>query len=117
MRSKSEVIIADALHAKGVDYIYEKPLTIGDQTRYPDFTIEDMESGLMFSWEHCGMLHVPSYRRRWNEKLEWYRSNEIETRENGGGSEGTLIITRDESNGSIDSAAIARLIDEVIDEG
>ena len=44
VRSKSEVIIADHLADKGVDYGYEQPLTIEGVTKYPDFTIEDMES-------------------------------------------------------------------------
>ena len=69
-----------------------------------------MESGVSLYWEHCGMLHVPSYRRRWEEKLKWYRQNGIRTHEDGGGPAGTLIITRDEANGSIDSASIAERI-------
>lgn len=114
VRSKSEVIIANALAARGVDYAYERPLTLGSVTKYPDFTIEDMESGQTIYWEHCGMLHVPSYRRRWEEKLEWYRTHDIRGHEDGGGAEGTLIVTRDEANGSIDSAEIAKLIEEVV---
>jgi hypothetical protein len=114
VRSKSEVIIANALAAKGVDYAYERPLTIEGVTKYPDFTIEDMESGQTLYWEHCGMLHVPSYRRRWEDKLKWYRQHGIRAQDDGGGAEGTLIVTRDEANGSIDSAGIARLITKVL---
>lgn len=115
VRSKSEVIIANALAAKGVDYAYERPLTLDGVTKYPDFTIEDMASGQTFYWEHCGMLHVPSYRRRWEEKLEWYRKHGVGSREDGGGASGTLIVTRDEANGSIDSAKIATLIGDLLD--
>ncbi len=115
VRSKSEVIIADHLANKGVPYGYERPLTIEGITKYPDFTIEDMESGLTYYWEHCGMLHVPYYRRRWEEKLSWYRTHGILPREEGGGENGTLIITRDASNESIDSAKITNLIEEVFD--
>ncbi|PKO71207.1 MAG: RNA helicase [Betaproteobacteria bacterium HGW-Betaproteobacteria-14] len=114
VRSKSEVIIANALAAKDVDYAYERPLTIEGVSKYPDFTIEDMESGQTLYWEHCGMLHVPIYRRRWEEKLAWYRANGILQREEGNGEHGTLIITRDEVNGSIDSAKIIRLIEDVL---
>ena len=56
------------------------------------------------------MLHVPSYFHRWEEKLGWYRSNGILPSEEGGGRNGTLITTRDESNGGIDSAKITTLI-------
>ena len=52
------------------------------------------------------MLHVPSYRRRWEEKLGWYRAHGILPLEEGSCENGTLIITRDEANGSIDSAKI-----------
>ena len=114
VRSKSEVIIADHLANHDVQYIYEKPLTINGMTKYPDFTIEDMEAGVTFYWEHCGMLHVPSYRRRWEEKLGWYRSHGILPQEEGGGENGMLIITRDEANGSIDSAKITTLIKDVL---
>ena len=114
VRSKSEVIIADHLGNKGIEYSYEQPLTIEGVTKYPDFTIEDMESGLTFYWEHCGMLHVPSYRRRLEEKLAWYRAHRILPREKGSGENGTLIITRDEANGSIDSAKITKLIADVL---
>ena len=113
VRSKSEVIIADHLANNGIEYGYEQPLKIEEATKYPDFTIEDMESGVTFYWEHCGMLHVPSYRHRWEEKLEWYRAHGILPREEGGGENGTLIITRDEANGSIDSAKITTLIKNV----
>jgi hypothetical protein len=114
VRSKSEVIIADHLSNKSIEYHYELPLTIDGVTKYPDFTIEDMESGFTYYWEHCGMLHVPSYRRRWEEKLAWYKSHKILPREEGGGENGTLIITRDEANGSIDSAKITKLIADVL---
>jgi hypothetical protein len=114
VRSKSEVIIADHLANKGIAYGYEQPLTIEGVTKYPDFTIEDMESGSTFYWEHCGMLHVPSYRHRWEEKLAWYRAHGILPHDEGTGENGTLIITRDEANGSIDSAKITKLIADVI---
>ena len=47
---------------------YERELTLDGVTRFPDFAIEDAESGEIFYWEHCGMLHVPSYKQRWEEK-------------------------------------------------
>jgi hypothetical protein len=37
VRSKSEVIIPNALAAKSVDYPYERQLTIDGITKYPDF--------------------------------------------------------------------------------
>ena len=98
-----------------MDYAYERPLTIEGVTKYPDFTIEDMESGKTLYWEHCGMLHVPSYKKRWEEKLGWYRSHGILASEAGGGENGTLVVTRDQANGSIDSSRITSLISELLE--
>ena len=114
VRSKSEVIVADRLAANNINYVYEQPLTIGSTTKYPDFTIEDMESGENYYWEHCGMLRVPQYRRRWEEKLAWYRSNKILPHDEGTGERGALIVTQDGADGSIDAAKIDQLIKELV---
>jgi hypothetical protein len=113
VRSKSEVIIANLLHAKGIDYHYEHPLELGDVVKYPDFTIEDDNAGITYYWEHCGMLHDPAYRRRWDEKQQWYRQHGIVPLQDGGGPKGTLIVTRDQPDGGIDSPQIAALIGRV----
>ena len=113
VRSKSEVIIANLLHKNGVDYRYEEPLELGGITKYPDFTIEDDNTGEMYYWEHLGMLNDQSYRRRWNEKLTWLREQRISPIEEGGGSRGTLIITRDSADGGMDSEAVSRLVEEL----
>ena len=74
MRSKSEVIIASELDHAGIEYEYESVLLGQDgSVRYPDFMIDDSESGKRFYWEHLGMLDKAEYRRRWEEKLLWYR--------------------------------------------
>ena len=114
MGSKSEVIIADHLANHGVEYDYERPLKIKAVTKFPDFTIEDMSSGLTFYWEHCGMLQVPSYRRRWEEKFGWYQSHGIVLLEEGIGENGTLIFPRDNDNGNIDSEKINTIISKML---
>jgi len=111
VRSKSEVIIADLLSLKGIEYSYEKPLEGKDgRVKYPDFTIEDSESGITYYWEHLGMLHDPAYKARWGKKLDWYRGQDILPFEEGGGENGTLIMTRDHDNGAINSQEIEKLI-------
>ena len=112
VRSKSEVIIANELLAQGIDrYEYEAPVTLADgKTRYPDFTIIDDDTGAAYYWEHLGMLNNPDYRRRWKRKAEVYRESRILPHEEGGGREGTLIVTRDDERGGIDAEAIAKLI-------
>ncbi|MBW4421715.1 MAG: ATP-dependent RecD-like DNA helicase [Myxacorys californica WJT36-NPBG1] len=114
VRSKSEVVIADRLASHNIDYSYEKALTMGGLTRFPDFTIEDADSGITYFWEHCGLLHKPDYEARWQAKLAWYRSNDILPYSQGGGSRGTLIITRDQENGGISSQEIEQIIKQII---
>lgn len=115
VRSKSELVIADKLHARGIDYAYEQPLVLSDgRTRYPDFTIEDHAMGVTFYWEHLGMLDDHGYRARWDRKRAEYLENGIRSPEDGGGLEGTLIETRDDAGGRLDAAAIAAVIDGVI---
>ena len=78
--------------------------------KYPDFTIEDDDAVIAYYWEHCGLLHDSAYRRRWEEKQQWYRDQGIRLLEHGGGPKGTLIVTRDQPDGGIDSAGISALI-------
>jgi hypothetical protein len=115
VRSKSELVIADKLHARGIDYAYEQPLALDERRRrYPDFTIADHARGVTFYWEHCGMLDDPGYRGRWERKRAEYFAAGIKPWQEGGGPEGTLIETRDEPGGGLDAALIAKLIDEVL---
>jgi exodeoxyribonuclease V alpha subunit len=73
VRSKSEVIIANLLHSKGIDFTYEKPLPAPDGSMMlPDFTIKVM--GETFIWEHWGMLS-DKYRERMEEKKVWYQKH------------------------------------------
>ena len=116
VRSKSEVIIANELLAQGIDrYEYEAELKLPNgETRYPDFTIVDDDTGECYYWEHLGLLHNPDYAKRWKRKLALYRDAEILPHEEGGGCAGTLIVTKDEPNGSVDSSIIAKLIAELL---
>ncbi len=86
MRSKSELVIADKLHARGIEFVYEQPLIFSNgRTRYPDFTISDASRGVTFYWEHLGLLDDPQYRARWQRKLGEYRAAGILPHEEGGG--------------------------------
>lgn len=115
VRSKSELVIADKLHARRIDYTYEQPLVLSNgRTRYPDFTIADHARGVTFYWEHLGMLDNPGYRVRWERKRAEYLKCGIGPYNEGGGPEGILIETRDEPGGGLDAVTIASVIDEVI---
>jgi hypothetical protein len=110
VRSKSELIIAEALANAGISFEYEKPLVLGGQTRYPDFTIDDEISGRTIFWEHLGMLERPDYRRSWEKKLVWYRTHQVVPAEEGGGSNRILVTTRESSQSGLDAAQVQDLI-------
>lgn len=115
VRSKSELVIADKLFARGVEYAYEQPLVLPNgRIRYPDFTIADHARGMTFYWEHLGLLDDPGYRSRWERKRAEYSDAGIKSHEEGEGPVGTLIVTRDQPGGGLDAAAIASVIDRVI---
>lgn len=115
VRSKSELVIADKLFARSIDYGFEQPIVLADgRTRYPDFTIADHASGITYYWEHLGRLDDPIYRARWARKRTSYIAAGIRPYEEGGGPQGALIETRDDPNGGLDAAAIATLIDTVL---
>jgi hypothetical protein len=93
VRSMSELAVAEALTSAGQVYEYEKALTLGGSTRYPDFTIEDEISGRTIYWEHLGMLENEGYRRSWDKKLAWYRANGVLPESEGGGPSGMLVTS------------------------
>lgn len=108
VRSKSEVIIANMLYEAGIAYEYEKELDLKeDRIKIPDFTIDDAESGMLFYWEHCGMMTDSHYRKRWEDKKAVYEKHDIIEGEN-------LIVSYDDVNGSIDSVAIKSLIEKFL---
>ena len=107
VRSKSEVTIANQLHLHGVDYEYEPELKLEGKVKRPDFKIEDYDTGIVWYWEHCGMMDDPQYARRWEEKKAFYKKNGIEEGKN-------LIVTYDE-HGSIDTAKIDQIIVDTFD--
>lgn len=117
LRSKSEVIIDDALASHGIDAGYEVPFFSrdGKGRRLPDFTIEDQSLGRTILWEHCGMLADADYAERWEKKLEWYRQNGVALLAEGGGERASLVVTYDDERGGIDGRAIDELIREIFD--
>ena len=100
VRSKSEVIIANLLHERGIPFKYEVPLYAPDGTFYiPDFTIT--WNGEEWYWEHLGMLDKEEYRNHWEAKREWYKKHGFSER---------LIVT-DEQEG-IDSTKFEYIINK-----
>jgi hypothetical protein len=60
------------------------------------------------------MKRNPAYRRRWQQKLAWYREQGILPWEEGGGPNGTLVVTQDDERGGINAREIERLVGQVL---
>jgi hypothetical protein len=115
VRSKSEVIVANARAQLSLPYEYETLLEMPDGTkRLPDFTIRLSNRSPVY-WEHLGMLTSPAYRNDWEAKIDWYRDHEILPWGEGGGPAGTLVWSDEEVDGpGIDSEAILELAREIL---
>ncbi len=120
LRSKSELLIYQRLIDKQLNPLYEKRLVIKEIEKLPDFTIENEDTGKVYYWEHCGMLYDVEYKKRWEEKYKWYLDNNILPYAEGGGENGTLIVTEDKQHqledGSICGAISVKEIDSIIRE-
>lgn len=120
LRSKSELLIYQRLLDKGLIPMYEKPLVINEVEKLPDFTIENDDTGINYYWEHCGMMHDKGYVERWGNKYKWYLENNILPVEQGGGENGTLIVTKDEprviEDGSLRGAISIPEVDKIINK-
>lgn len=115
VRSKSEWIIADKLKAAGIRYQYEQPVMLGGVERFPDFTIRDDDSDLVWYWEHNGMMSDPWYKKRWERKEAAYRKEGIlRPSEVGDDRKGTLLVTEEGEGKSLDPARIQANIDLIL---
>jgi hypothetical protein len=113
--SPSPGSVRNKLDAAGVRYHYEEKFVGNDgKVRYPDYTIEDENTGRRYLWEHCGMLTDDAYRQRWEAKKAWYRTQGVMPREEGDGETATLIETRDSEEGGISAKSIKELIDDIL---
>jgi ATP-dependent exoDNAse (exonuclease V) alpha subunit len=106
VRSKSEVIVANMLIERGIEFEYEREI-IGKngQKRLPDFTFIDA-AGDVIILEHLGMMSLPSYKSDWEKKLLFYKENNYKLDDN-------LFITTESEKGGIDSLAIEEVIRKI----
>ncbi|MBP5314723.1 MAG: hypothetical protein J6Y87_02510 [Muribaculaceae bacterium] len=76
VRSKSEVIIADALDRAGIPFRYEYPTSVkGWGTLYPDFTCLRPSTREEVIWEHFGLMGDPDYAENAVQKITHYAAN------------------------------------------
>lgn len=104
VRSKTEILIANALNRNNIPYRYEYPLYLsGYNTVYPDFTVLNVKKRKEYYWEHLGMMDEPSYVEKALNKLRMYERNNIYPGDN-------LILTHETAANPIDSRSIEQMI-------
>ena len=83
VRSKSEVLIANALTQNNIPYRYEYPLTLkktlqkDTTTLHPDFLCLNLRTRQEFFWEHFGLMDSPEYAQNAASKLNLYAQSQI----------------------------------------
>ena len=78
VRSKSEVLIANALKNRGIPYKYEYPIRLDNGLTYhPDFRILKIKNRKIVYWEHFGKMDDPEYVEKVVRKLNAYAQNDI----------------------------------------
>ncbi len=103
VRSKSEVLIAEALYDAGIPFRYEQVLSIGPDEYAPDFTILRDDGRIIF-WEHCGRMFEQRYFDSHFRKLRAYYGAGVVPWKN-------LILTYDSLEGDIDLREVKAQID------
>jgi len=77
VRSKSEMIIANALSFHHVPFRYEALLVLGNELRYPDFTIKLPSVEKPVFWEHFGLADRSDYLKSMAAKVHLYMEYDI----------------------------------------
>jgi len=96
VRSKSEAMLANELHRRGIYFEYELPAE-NVANALPDFTLPDY-GGMII--EHLGLLDEEAYRQRWDQKRQEYEKI------------GRLYIATNEQEIQDVSAAVDRIIEQ-----
>jgi len=107
VRSKSELIIATFLEAKGIEFKYEAHLKLAGKSIYPDFVVVRKSDGRLIIWEHFGMMDDEIYRKKAFEKIQNYIENGYIPYDN-------LIVTFGDGDSGIDMGIIENIIETML---
>lgn len=85
VRSYQEQYIYNRLLKEvGFRFFYERSFGIKGYNKTPDFIIVNLQSKIVFQWEHFGMTNNVSYDSSVMEKIQWYLDKGYRFIENGG---------------------------------
>ena len=104
VRSKTEILIANALKKHNVPYRYECPLYLnGYGWIHPDFTVLNVRNRKEYYWEHLGMMDDLEYVERALKRIDMYEKNGYFTGE-------SLLLTHETLKSPINSRSIEIMI-------
>lgn len=108
VRSKSEVLIANALNKNKIPYRYEQPIYLnGWGTIHPDFTVLNVRLRKEKYWEHLGMMDNYEYAEEALKRIDMYEKNDIFPGDK-------LIITHETLKQPINSKNIEKIIEQYL---
>ena len=107
VRSKSELIIANALKAHDIPYHYECPITLDEEPIHPDFTVLNKRTREIYIWEHFGRMDDKEYCIKTLNKIELYIANEFLLGKN-------LIFTYETSETPLNTQTVENKIAEFL---
>lgn len=104
VRSKSEVLIANALAANNIPYRYEQPIILKNgRIVHPDFCCLNLKTRKEVYWEHFGLMDNPEYASNAARKLTEYSESGYKLGKN-------LIMTFETQDAPLDTRLIERMI-------
>ena len=105
VRSKSEILIANALKQNGIPYRYEYPFSLFDgRVRHPDFCVLNLRERKNYYWEHCGKVGEEEYGDYISRKMNDYaKSGLVPGRD--------IIITMESKNVPLNMNTVQGIID------
>lgn len=107
VRSKSEVLIADALNRRGIAYHYEYPIVVNGRTIHPDFHCLKVSSRKEVIYEHFGMMDSPEYVTNVMLKINTYEAAGLKMGED-------YIFTMESASMPLSTRAVERIIDRYL---
>lgn len=104
VRSKTEILIANALNKHGIPYRYECPIYLnGFGKIHPDFTVLNVRLRKEMFWEHMGMMDDSGYSEGALRRITMYERNDIFPGDK-------LILTHETMRYPISSQTIEKII-------
>ena len=104
VRSKTEILIANALKKHNIPYRYEAPLYLNEfGTIHPDFTVLNVPLRKELYWEHMGMMDNSDYAQDAVRRIEMYEKNDIFPGDR-------LVLTYETSRYPMNSRMIEKMI-------